>query len=333
MIDALLITSLSERYYYDAFVKECENLGLRVGILDPEYFVETNASLHVRMDASVPVGFLNVVRLGADKNETFQVSLDCIKVAWHLRVNRARKVRDISDASLRFKWNESLYALEALCSVLTCQWINTFASIDRVSCNKLLQQQLASKAGLRTPQTMVSNVEDPILAFSREKGGTLLLKSIGYVSLDPDNRLVLYSELFETRELERSAASIRACPLYAQEYVQKKCEYRVMVIGNEVLACKIDSQASEKTRIDWRHYDFENVSHTAITLPEDLQGRLLKFMELAGLSYGALDLIETPTGEWVFLEVNPSGQWEWLEKLAQLPIPQAVARMLKSHCA
>jgi len=44
----------------------------------------------------------------------------------------------------------------------------------------------------------------------------------------------------------------------------------------------------------------------------------------------AIDLIETPQGEFVFLEVNPSGQWGWIADLAGLPIPEAVADMLKA---
>lgn len=44
----------------------------------------------------------------------------------------------------------------------------------------------------------------------------------------------------------------------------------------------------------------------------------------------AIDLIETPQGEFVFLEVNPSGQWGWIADLAGLPIPEAVADMLES---
>ena len=53
-------------------------------------------------------------------------------------------------------------------------------------------------------------------------------------------------------------------------------------------------------------------------------------MEGVDLRYGAIDLIETPDGEFVFLEVNPSGQWGWIADLGGLPIPEAVADMLET---
>lgn len=82
--------------------------------------------------------------------------------------------------------------------------------------------------------------------------------------------------------------------------------------------------------MDWRHYDLENVAHVSAELPQEIQRKILCFMEAIKLQYGALDLIETPEGEFVFLEINPSGQWGWIADLAGLPIPQAVAEMLES---
>jgi len=173
----------------------------------------------------------------------------------------------------------------------------------------------------------VSNDPGRVTAFAKDQGG-LLLKSIGYTHLDPKEELVLYSERFGLAEIERSHPAIRACPIYAQAYIPKRYEYRVMFIGGEILACRIDSQASKKTAVDWRHYDFENVAHSAVELPAEVQGRISAFMEAVGLLYGALDLIEKPNGEFVFLEVNPSGQWEWIAKLAHLPIADTVSSML-----
>lgn len=101
-----------------------------------------------------------------------------------------------------------------------------------------------------------------------------------------------------------------------------------MVIGDHVLSCRIDSQASEMTAVDWRHYDFENVEHVQVALPHDAKDKLRQFMRAIDLRYGAIDLIETPDGDFVFLEVNPSGQWGWIADFAGLPIPSAVADML-----
>ena len=149
------------------------------------------------------------------------------------------------------------------------------------------------------------------------------------MKLDPIGNDFLYSERFSHEELFSSPNAIRACPVFAQEYIEKRYEYRVMIIGHQVLACRIDSQASPMTKTDWRHYDFNNVEHTRVELPLATQEHLIRFMQEVGLNYGAIDLIETPEGDYVFLEVNPCGQWGWIEHFADLQIPQAVANMLK----
>src|SRR3989344_4748336 len=163
----------------------------------------------------------------------------------------------------RFSNNESRGAIRSFLSVLRCKWVNRKETIDFLASNKLYQQLIANHVGLLVPATLISNNADSVTNFSDPEEG-LLLKSIGYIKLD---------------------------------------EYRVMVIGNRVLACRIDSQASEKTKVDWRHYDFENVEHSPVELPLGIQENLLRFMKMIGLQYGAIDLIETPKREFVFLEV------------------------------
>jgi len=125
MVDVLLVSSLSERYYYDPFIQSCESRGIKVSILDPEQFIETNASLHVELDDVTPHGYIDLIRLGDDVNTVSRTPIENIGVAWYLRVNRTIRVRDIAESTKRFIWNETLCAISALLSVLTCPWINT----------------------------------------------------------------------------------------------------------------------------------------------------------------------------------------------------------------
>ena len=211
--------------------------------------------------------------------------------------------------------------------MIDCPWINRKETIDRLSSNKLYQQKLARECGLTIPHTRISNDPGAVITQSKSFDG-LLLKSLGCMTFGKDGKDFLYSERFRHEEVRKSVTAIRHCPVFAQEYVEKKYEYRVMVIGQRVLACRIDSQASEATKVDWRHYDFSRVEYTAVSLPKAVEQSLLKFMRASDLRYGAIDLIETPRGEFVFLEVNPSGQWGWIADLTELPIPEAVAEML-----
>lgn len=329
MINVLFIASLSERYYYDAFVAPCVEAGLCVHVFDPGR-IPDQAAIHIALDDSGSVfGFIDVLKYVGQELVEARLQIQDIDVAWYIR--ESSDDAGEADASLerRFAENESRRAFLSFLSVLDCKWVNRKENIVRVSSNKLYQQQIAQRCGLKTPQTIISNDPESVTAFSAKETG-LLLKTLGYMKLDAAGNDFLYSERFSHEELLRSPEAIQACPVFAQQYVEKCYEYRVMVIGNRVLACRIDSQASPKTRTDWRHYDFDNVEHIRVDLPIKVQECLLCFMQEVELNYGAIDLIETPDEEYVFLEVNPCGQWGWIEYYATLSIPQAVASMLKS---
>jgi glutathione synthase/RimK-type ligase-like ATP-grasp enzyme len=63
-------------------------------------------------------------------------------------------------------------------------------------------------------------------------------------------------------------------------------------------------------------------------LPDDVVGALLRLLKAAGLRYGAVDMRRTPDGRHVFLEVNPAGQWRFVEQVTGQPITAAMARLL-----
>ena len=324
----LFIASLSERYYYDAFVDACTKIGVEVYILDPEYFVESDAQISVLIESGQISGSIEVIHLTKGGHTSKVIDIVRIKVVWYLRVDRTQYVSDIQDEAKRFKWSETLSLLNSLLSTIECIWVNTRESIELHASNKLFQQICANRVGISTPDTIVTNDPGVATSFCQVNDSTLLCKTIGYTRLGDDDSGVIYSEIFTYDELSESHDAIKECPVFCQEYVQKKYEYRVMLIGDAVLACRIDSQSSEKTRIDWRHYDFENVEHQYVTLPEDLQVKLRLLMKECQLGYGAVDLIEDKEGNFVFLEINPSGQWEWIEKLARLPVADSVAKYL-----
>lgn len=324
----LLIAGLSERYYYEKFVDACKFASLRVLVLDPDTYPQ-ECSLAIVMESNgLTSGVIDVWELHSGGHSRVQVNIGEVDVAWYLRENSVNESSKELTMEARFARNESDTALLSVESLLECVWVNKRTAIRAVQSNKLYQQQRAAMCGLRVPTTVLSNDVATVQDAATELEG-LLLKSIGYVELDPLDQYALYSERFSVFELLNSADAIKACPVFAQEYVEKDVELRVMVIGEHILACSIDSQASERTRVDWRHYDFEHVRHVQVTLPEEVQNQLFCFMRAVDLRYGAIDLIKTPDGEYVFLEVNPSGQWGWIADLAQLPIVDRIVDMLQ----
>ena len=327
MRNVLLVASLSERYYFDPFLEACEHTNLHLYLLDPSRFLSEMVMGVVLENDGKLSGFVEVLDLSGTHPEKVRLSVSDIDVAWYIREGPAGSTVEESSLEERFVRNESRGALRSFFSTLACTWINHPETMDGIASNKLFQQQVARRVGLMTPMTLLSNDPGSVVSFSSQKNG-LLLKSIGYTKLDDEGQYFLYSQRISHQEIKQSASAIRRCPVFSQEYVEKRYEHRVMVIGNRILSCRIDSQASEATRVDWRHYDFGNVEHLQVELPHETKKQLLQFMDAIGLKYGAIDLIETPNGNFVFLEVNPSGQWGWIADLAGLPIPEAVAEML-----
>jgi glutathione synthase/RimK-type ligase-like ATP-grasp enzyme len=103
---------------------------------------------------------------------------------------------------------------------------------------------------------------------------------------------------------------------------------RVTVVGDEI--SRRSTRRATPHLADWRRYDDARTSHEITTLPEQIAERCRRLTSALGLGYAAFDLIVTPDDRYVFVEVNPNGQYLWLEELTGIPISQAVAAFLAS---
>ena len=120
---------------------------------------------------------------------------------------------------------------------------------------------------------------------------------------------------------------IVCAPGIFQEYVPKRVETRITIVGDEVFASEIDSQSNPATIHDWRR-DFANTRYRTHELPVAVAKKCLDFVRMLNLKFGALDFVIRPDGAYVFLEINPNGQWLWIENLTGLPIGNAIATLL-----
>ncbi len=207
------------------------------------------------------------------------------------------------------------------------RWINP-RIVDQRLRHKPAQLLAAERVGLETPPTIVSNDANTIVAFLRQFGETAIYKNLSWY-YGGKNR-ALYTNRIAVDTILLHAANVAAAPGIFQPYIEKKYELRVTIVGTTIFAARIDSQACEETKTDWRR-DPGIVLHEAVTLPREIAESLLEFHRSQGLVYGAYDLIVTPDGRHVFLEVNSVGQWLWLEETAGLRISAAIAEALLGH--
>lgn len=230
----------------------------------------------------------------------------------------------IEEEAKRFLW--SLWTSTAADQIL---WMNGPLTTRLLEFNKPLQLRVANRCGLSIPETLITNKPEEVLAAFEQWSGQMAIKTFGSKVSDLDGQgLGIYTNRVHRQDLEKYAEEVRLGPVLVQRYVPKYLELRITIVGHKIFTCAIHSQDSPRTQDDWRRYDFERVKHRPYLLPAEIQAKLLKFMKELRLVFGAIDMILTPEKEHVFLEVNPSGQWGWIEKLTGMPISEAIAETL-----
>jgi len=199
-----------------------------------------------------------------------------------------------------------------------CLWVNNpmqevFAS------RKVVQLSKARDAGLRVPKTLITNNPDEARAFIEALPGRAIFKRTGS-SPGPAAKTK-----FVTLDTLQNLKAISSSPTTFQEYVEGSADLRVVWIDGDLWAVSIDSQASttpEDCRFDY------SVTYAPHVLPHSVQRSLTLYLSRLGLVYGAVDLRIGDDGEYYFFEVNPSGQFAFLEVKTGLPLMSALAAVL-----
>lgn len=192
---------------------------------------------------------------------------------------------------------------------------------------KLAEFELASRCGMAIPDTLYTNDPDRAIAFTKAHGDRVVFRDFAPIC---PNLTVVFTN---SAELEKQRDAISPSPFVLQEYVEKKCEARVVLVGDKLFAVRIDSQtsASERGKLDWRVYDNAHVKWERFKLPTKTERSLKAIAASLDITYGAFDLICTPDDEWVFLELNRPGMSYWLKSFVGLDIGKEVAVYLDRH--
>ncbi len=254
-----------------------------------------------------------------------------IMSVWNRRTPPAKQT--LHSSHLReYVDKESQCFFEALPHILAnCFWLSHPSAL-RIGSLKPNQLRLARGLGLSIPDTYIGNSPTEMAAFAN-RYEKLALKSVFMPAVAIKNSGEIDTLTFFTKSITRDkildvATRVQNCPIILQPYVEKEFELRITVVGDDVFACAIHSQVSTKTREDWRRYDLLNTPHEIFALPEEIQSKLLLLVKELGLVFGCIDMIVTPKGEFVFLEINSNGQWLWIEELTHMPIAETIAKLL-----
>jgi hypothetical protein len=230
----------------------------------------------------------------------------------------------ISRKYKKFCIRESLTVLNGVWDTLNCFWVSNPRNISLAE-NKLVQLNLASEIGLLVPKTIISNDSDFIREFHAKCKGNTIIKPVKVGILDDDS--VIFTSKVSDADIKHLKSS-RPLPSIYQENIKKKCDIRITVIGQKVFATEIHSQKNIDSQIDWRRSQDINLPHYRHVLPEDVKNKCFALVKRLGLKFGAIDMILSTKDKYYFLEINPNGQWAWIEKRTGYRLTEALVNML-----
>ncbi|REH42688.1 ATP-grasp ribosomal peptide maturase [Kutzneria buriramensis] len=230
----------------------------------------------------------------------------------------------MTDAERRFAGSEARRGIGGLLISLPCLWLNHPARVANAE-YKPYQLAAAARYGLDVPATMLTN--DPTAeGEARELLGSLLVyKPLASASVVDGDRL---SMVYATEVSPDFIADGRiALTVHQfQERLPKARDVRATVVGEHVYAANLYSD-SPKGQLDWRA-DYSSIRYERTQLPAEVERRLLALTRCLELRFCAADFVVTPDGRYYFVDLNPNGEWGWIEQETGLPIAAAVAELL-----
>ncbi|GAA0345453.1 ATP-grasp ribosomal peptide maturase [Streptomyces blastmyceticus] len=231
----------------------------------------------------------------------------------------------LDDADARFATAQVRHGLGGtLYALPKCRYVNHPLS-NYAAEHKPMQLAVAERLGLTVPPTLISNDPADVRAFIAEHQHVIYkaLRWTPYRRSDGVG-LTTWTEPVTADEVDDSVTVV---PHLFQARVDKVADLRVVVVGPKVFAIRIDSGL-----LDWRA-DYSALTYRAMDLPTGMEKALTAHLEHFGLASGSFDLCITRDGDLHWLELNPNGQWGWLESATGLPIAAAFADLLEQGAA
>jgi ATP-grasp ribosomal peptide maturase len=260
---------------------------------------------------------------GTIRDQHREVQLSRVRSVYYRRPSSFRLHLDMSGPERRWATLQARFGLGGLLASLP-RWLNHPERIAHASF-KPIQLQMARGCGLRVPPTLITNDPAEAARFANHHERVIYKPlAAGGVAEAGTNRL-LYCAVVDPADLPDP--SVRRTAHLFQAWVDKDYEVRLTVVDGECFAAAIHA-GSALAGLDWRA-DYDHLDYTVVTPPEAVRTRAYRLLRMLGLRFGAFDFIVDADGRWVFLEVNPNGQWAWIEERTGLPIAAAIATALE----
>ena len=315
----LLITHSADEFGVDRVHAALERRGAKPLRVNTDQF-PTSMELAFRVDGSGSSQWLEV--------EGQHLDLATVRACWQRKLWLAALPPELPEDQSRAIQRECMAVWTGIIRGMEhARWVNG-VDAERRAEDKLWQLRAAQQVGLALPPTRITNSPDEVRAFYAEQQGRIITKMITpyQQSMDGGGAFVHTSRV-GPEDLE-ALEGLWLCPMIFQAEIPKRVEHRVAVVGGRCLVGTIRSQQSAQGAVDWRQSEAGAWAWEVGELPPVVAEKLVALLRVLHIDSGMVDLIENLEGEYVFLEVNPSGEWGMMERDAGLPISEALADTL-----
>lgn len=320
----ILIISNTQDLTSDFVVREISKRGLPFARLNTDEFLSAGLG-------AASFGFGEVPRMSIRwENRPRPLVFDQVTAVLYRRPVPPVPDKSITDSAVRqFCIDESYDFLRGLWFSLECHWMSDPMAIRKAE-HKVFQLKVAQHLSFTVPKTIVTN--DPARAkdFLHSCPHGIIVKPLylGFVD-QPENPQMIFTSAVSEDDVD-DINSVRLTPCIFQERVKKDFDVRVTVVGERVFSARIKATSLPPDIPDWRFAPLEELQHSVYDLPESVEKRCLDLVKLLGLDFGAIDLAVDKDGNHIFFEINPNGQWAWLETVLHFPISQAIVDRLSN---
>jgi hypothetical protein len=244
-----------------------------------------------------------------------------VKAVWYRRAIYPSPIASLPPSERAFVAGELRHLAMGLVLNPEVTWVNP---IDKVSVaeHKLYQLQIAQQLGFRIPHTLVSRDPVQLKRFAAANAlGTICKPIFHGMFVDEIASYSVYTRRVTPESLD--VDNVAVCPVFLQEEIARNADVRATFIGQRCFVADIRGDAS---LVDWRDPEI-SVSYSESTLSHEMENKCRAMLKRLGLVYGAFDFVRTPEGDLVFLEINPTGEWAWLEDRLGFPMREAFIQL------
>jgi ATP-GRASP peptide maturase of grasp-with-spasm system len=278
------------------------------------------------------LSLLNIIKYDINNNKfefeynNISVTSDIITGYWYRRglltsvqkeISNNKEINNVLNNLIN---TEEVIAKEFLFLMIEKLKIKKIGSYFKADFNKLSQLNLAMECDIQIPKSILSR------DISNYKNN-YITKSLDtvFVRLKKNNTFLMNYTNIITDKLSDNYFGLS----YLQEKIDKKFEIRTFYLEGKTFSMGIFSQSNNKTKVDFRHYDDLTPNRNIpLKLPKELDEKIIKFMKKLKLNTGSLDFIYTKNEEYIFLEVNPIGQFGMTSLPCNYNLEKEIAKYL-----